>query len=82
MAIELLSAQTNGVPPPGEPLLTASSYESAVAAVDALAGGGRRDVASARSLQAERYVVMLSGGDHAQPLQLLRQAGMPAAGGA
>jgi hypothetical protein len=49
MAIEPLSAHTDGSPPAGEPLLTASSYASAVAGVDA------------------------------QALQILREAGMPAA---
>jgi hypothetical protein len=166
MAIEPLTAQTDGAPPPGELLLTSSSYESAVAAVDALAAarfpvehvtivghgistveqvtgragaaralgtgglngavigfffgllfdwwgavtpttgwgwlalwgllygavvgglvglaihslaGGRRDFASARSLQAERYAVLLTAGDRAQAVQILRAAGMPAA---
>jgi hypothetical protein len=34
MAIELRSAQTHGDPPPGELLLTASSYASAMPAAD------------------------------------------------
>src|ERR687891_1249516 len=45
MTSEAITLQTNGGPPHGEPLLTTDSYESAVAAVDALAhapfpGGG------------------------------------------
>jgi hypothetical protein len=40
MAIEPLSARDDGGSPPGELLLASSSYESAVAAVDALADAG------------------------------------------
>ena len=167
MAIEPLSPTTAGGPPDGEPLLTSDSYESAVAAVDALAdgrfpvervtivgrgvrtveqvtgrsgyvralgtgalnggiiglffgvlfdwwgvltpasawgwlallgllygavaggliglavhafaGGGRRDFASARSLEASRYEVLLTGGDRDLALRILREAGLLAA---
>ena len=37
MTTQPISAKTDGGPPAGEALLTSSSYESAVAAVDALA---------------------------------------------
>jgi hypothetical protein len=168
MAAEPLSPTTGSSPPDGEPLLTSSSYESAVAAVDALAdarfpvelvtivgrgvrtvervtgrsgyvgalgtgalnggiiglffgvlfdwwgaltpasawgwlallgllygavaggliglalhafaGGGRRDFASAQSLQASRYEVVLSGGDRGVALRILREAGLVASG--
>jgi hypothetical protein len=166
MASQPITPQTNGGAPQGEPLLTTDSYESAVAAVDALAddgfpvervtivghgistvekvtgragyaqalgtgalngaliglffgllfdwwgaltpstgwgwlalwgliygavlGGlvglafygfssGRREFASARSLQAARYEVLLSGGDGSAAVRILRDAGVLAA---
>lgn len=164
MAIQPIGPQTDGGPPAGEPLLISSTYEDAVAAVDALAdarfpvervtivgrgiktvekvtgrfglaratatgalngaliglffgllfdwwgaltpsggwgwlalwgllygavvgalvgvvvhsvlGGGRRDFASARSLIADRYEVLLAGGDRGQAVRVLRDAGL------
>jgi hypothetical protein len=165
MSSEAISPQTNGGAPQGEPLLTTDSYESAVAAVDALAdarfpvervtivghaistvetvtgragsaralgtgalngaiiglffgllfdwwgaltpstgwgwlalwgliygavlggviglaadgfSGGRREFASASSLRADRYEVLLAGGDRNDAIRILRNAGMPA----
>ena len=164
MTTQPISAKTGGGPPAGEALLTSSSYESAVAAVDALAdahfpvervtivgrgvrtvekvtgrsgyaralaggalngsmiglffgllfdwwgaltpsadwgwlalwgliygaviggliglafhwfaGGARRDFASAQSLEADRYAVVLTGGDREQAVRILREAGL------
>jgi hypothetical protein len=163
MASQPIASQTNGDAPQGEPLLTTDSYESAVAAVDALADarfpiervtivghgistvekvtgrsgyaralgtgalngamiglffglvfdwwgaltpstgwgwlalwgllygaalggliglglygfyGGRREFASAGSLQAERYEVLLAGGNRSDAVQILQDAGM------
>ena len=166
MSSEAITTQTNGGPHQGEPLLTTDSYESAVAAVDALADarfpvegvtivghgvntvervtgragyaralgtgalngalvglffgllfdwwgaltpsagwgwlallgliygavlggligfalygfyGGRREFASASSLQADRYEVLLAGGNRGHAVRILRDAGMAAA---
>jgi hypothetical protein len=66
MAIEPLSAQTAGGPPPN--------------CCSPRARTSRPSRPSTRSpvADAERYVVMLSG-DRAKALQILRKAGMPAA---
>jgi hypothetical protein len=164
MAIDPITPQTDGGPPTGEPVLTTTSYESAVAAVETLAdaqfpvehltivgrgistvekvtgrygygralgsgalngaviglffgllfdwwgaltpstgwgwlalwglsygavvggliglvlhgvmGGARRDFASSRSLQADRYEVLLAGGDRGEAVRVLREAGL------
>jgi hypothetical protein len=44
--------------------------------------GGRREFASAGSLQADRYEVLLAGGNRSDAVRILRDAGMPAAAAA